>query len=233
MLATCGYSASPIVLTICILCASSVLAQVKLERVEYGGWPNCIRMSNGTVELIATTDVGPRVIRYGFIDKDNEFYENPKELGVTNAEEWVAFGGHRLWLAPEAKPRSYHPDSKTIEALQKDQSLQLIQPVETENGIQKEILITMAPQGSKVTLNHKLTNHNLWTVELAPWTLTVMAPGGKAIFPQETYSPHPDIPTSPDRRSTRNTICPCGLWCSGRTRTWPTRAGCSPISTSC
>ena len=57
--------------------------------------------------------------------------------------------------------------------------------------------ITLAPTGSHVTVMHKLTNHNLWDVELAPWSLTVMAPKGKAIFPQEPYSPHPDIPDFP------------------------------------
>ncbi len=177
-----------------VLWTTNTMAEVKIERVEYGGWENCVRMSNGTVELIATTDVGPRIIRFGFIGKDNEFFEDPKQLGKTNAKEWLGFGGHRLWLAPEAKPRSYHPDSKPVKAYQKDQSVQLIQPIETDNGIQKEMLITMAPKGTKVTIDHKLTNHNLWAVEVAPWTLTVLAAGGKAIFPQEAYSPHPDIP---------------------------------------
>ncbi|HBO43519.1 MAG TPA: hypothetical protein DD670_06230 [Planctomycetaceae bacterium] len=55
----------------------------------------------------------------------------------------------------------------------------------------------MAPEGSHVQLDHKLINHNMWDIDVAPWTLTVMAPGGKAIFPQEPYSPHPDIPDYP------------------------------------
>jgi hypothetical protein len=38
-----------------------------IENVSYGGWPNCLRIANDEVELIVTTDVGPRVIRYGFI----------------------------------------------------------------------------------------------------------------------------------------------------------------------
>ncbi|MBN1588769.1 MAG: hypothetical protein JW888_04575 [Pirellulales bacterium] len=177
-----------------VFCASALMAEVKIERVKYGGWTNCIRMSNGTVELIATTDVGPRVIRYGFIGKDNEFYEDPTQMGKTNSDEWLAFGGHRLWLAPEAKPRSYHPDSKPVKAYQKGEAVQLIQPIESDNGMVKEMLITLAPTGSHVQIDHKLTNRNLWHVDVAPWTLTVMAPGGKAIFPQEPYSPHPDIP---------------------------------------
>ena len=175
----------------------NLMAEIKIERVEFGGWPNCFRMSNGTVELIATTDVGPRIIRYGFVGEENEFFVDKSQLGKTNADEWLAFGGHRLWLAPEAKPRSYHPDSKKVEAKfnrNAKNTLRLIQPIETDNGIQKEMIITMAPTGSHVTVDHKLINHNQWHVDVAPWALTVMAPGGKAIFPQEPYSPHPDIP---------------------------------------
>jgi hypothetical protein len=46
---------------------------------------------------------------------------------------------------------------------------------------------------------HRLTNKNLWEVELAPWALTVMAAGGRAIFPQEPYRPHPQflLPSRP------------------------------------
>ena len=182
--------------TTCVsLCAAEQKA--KVERVTYGGWPNCLRMSNGTVELIATTDVGPRIIRYGFVGKENEFFEDPAQMGKTNSDEWLAFGGHRLWLAPEAKPRSYHPDSKPVKATRQGDALRLIQPIESDNGIQKEMTITLAPTGSHVTVLHTLTNHNLWDVEVSPWTLTVLAPKGKAIFPQEPYSPHPDIPDFP------------------------------------
>lgn len=172
----------------------------KVEKVSYGGWPNCLRLSNGTVELILTTDVGPRIIRYGFVGKENELYEDPKEMGKTNAPDWLAFGGHRLWLAPEAKPRAYYPDSRAIQAIEAEGRLRLIQPTESTNGIQKEIEISLDAEGSHVTVVHKLTNHNLWDVELAPWALTVMAGKGKAIFPQEPYSPHPDIPDYPGQQ---------------------------------
>jgi hypothetical protein len=177
------------------LCAAE--GSAKMEKVAYGGWPNCIRLSNGTVELIATTDVGPRIIRFGLVGKDNEFFEDPQQMGKTNSSEWLAFGGHRLWVAPEAKPRSYFPDSQPVKSVQQAGTLRLIQPVESSNGMQKEIEITLAPSGSHVTVLHRLTNHNLWDVDVAPWALTVMHPGGKAIFPQEPYSPHPDIPDTP------------------------------------
>jgi hypothetical protein len=199
ILSVAGWGALALVFLGALPCVSVFAAGrgVKMEKVAYGGWPNCIRISNDTVELIATTDVGPRIIRYGLLGKENEFYEDPQQMGKTNSDEWMAFGGHRLWLSPEAKPRSYYPDSRPVKAERQGNALRLIQPTETSNGVQKEIMVTLAPTGSHVTLEHRLTNHNLWEIQLAPWTLTVMAPKGEAIFPQEPYSPHPDIPDYP------------------------------------
>ncbi len=42
---------------------------------EYRGWSNCHRVTNGRVELIATGDVGPRIIRFGFTGGANLFGE--------------------------------------------------------------------------------------------------------------------------------------------------------------
>ena len=53
------------------------------EKVNYGGWPNCIRLTNGQVELIITTDVGPRVIRFGFAGGQNLFNEVKEQMGKT------------------------------------------------------------------------------------------------------------------------------------------------------
>ena len=33
------------------------------EKFSYGGWNNNLRLSNGNLELIITTDVGPRIIK--------------------------------------------------------------------------------------------------------------------------------------------------------------------------
>lgn len=188
---------------------------VEIEKIAYGGWPNCIRMSNGTVELIATTDVGPRIIRYGFVGDRNEFFENEEQLGITDSDVWLAFGGHRLWLAPEAKPRSYYPDTEPVKAARKGDALHLIAPTETENGVRKEITVSLSPSGTHVQLVHKLTNHNIWEIEVAPWTLTVMPPNGKAIIPREPYAPHPDMPDFPGQKTDRRFYFPVrslALW---------------------
>src|SRR3954465_6431784 len=127
---------------------------VKMEKVAYGGWANCIKLSNGQIELIATTDVGPRVIRFGFIGGDNLFKEFPDHMGKTGGDQWRSFGGHRLWHAPEIRPRTYAPDNSPVEAKWDGKTLKLIQPVEASTGIQKEIEVTLSKNENRVTVVH-------------------------------------------------------------------------------
>jgi len=170
-----------------------------MEKVKYGGRPNCIRLETEEIELVATTDVGPRIIRLAFNGGDNLFKEFPEQLGKTSGDEWLPFGGHRFWHAPEAAPRTYYPDFDPVEAERTDGAVRLTQPVESTTGMQKELEISLAEDENRITLLHRLTNRNLWTVTAAPWAITVMAEGGRAVFPHEPYRPHPEylLPARP------------------------------------
>lgn len=171
-----------------------------VERVRYGGWDNCYRLSNGIVELVATGDVGPRIIRFGFAGGENEFAQFPDQLGKVGGDEWRIYGGHRLWHAPEVKPRTYYPDNEPVEVkVLDDSSLELIQPTERWTGVQKCLRVEMAPDQAQVTVTHTLTNRNLWAIELAAWALSVMAKGGRAILPQPPFIPHAEkvLPARP------------------------------------
>jgi len=171
---------------------------VKIEKVPYRGWQNCFRMANNLVDLIVTADVGPRVIRFGFIDQANEFKEFENEVGKTGGDEWRSYGGHRLWHAPEAMPRSYAPDNSPVELRVRDAGIHAIQPIETQTGIQKEIEITLEEGSAHVSVLHRLRNLGTWSVELAVWCLSVMDMEGTAIVPLPPRGPHPDnlLPTS-------------------------------------
>ena len=185
-----------------VFVAVSVCARaegVKMEKTAYGGWKNCVRLTNGQIELVATTDVGPRIIRFGFVGGQNLFHEYPETLGKTGGDKWQNYGGHRLWHAPEAMPRTYWPDNSPIKTDWNGAMLKLIPAPETGNGIQKEIEVTLDPNRNSVTVLHRIINLNPWEIELAPWALTVMAQNGRAIFPQEDFRPHPDylLPARP------------------------------------
>ena len=182
-----------------MLPAVHVSAEVKVDKVTCLGLPNCYRLSNGVVEVVVTTDIGPRIIRYGFAGGDNMLAEMPPTKKPDPAK-WEVWGGHRLWTAPEAMPRSYAPDNSSIEHRQEGASgIRLTQPVEQSTGIQKEIVVTLSPSGTDVTVLHRLTNRNLWAIEVAAWGLTVMRGCGTAIVPQEPYKSHDDalLPARP------------------------------------
>ncbi len=165
----------------------------------YGGWPNCIRLANDSIELLATADVGPRVIRFGFTGGENVMKEFADQLGKTGGDEWRIYGGHRFWHAPEEMPRSYAPDNSPLVVRENADRVILTQPVEETTGMQKELEIAIDPAADHVTLIHRLTNRNLWTVKAAAWALTVMTQGGTAVFPQEPFKPHPEymLPARP------------------------------------
>ena len=178
---------------------SSALAAVKMEKVAYAGWPHCIQLSNGQLELVATTDVGPRVIRFGFVGGANLFKEWPDQLGKTGGNEWRIYGGHRLWHAPEVQPRTYAPDNGPVEHEWDGQSLKLTQPTEASTGVQKEIEITLDAAESRARVAHRLTNRSPWAIELAAWALTLLRGPGRAIFPQEPPRAHAEalLPARP------------------------------------
>jgi hypothetical protein len=199
-----GFGSAVWILFLCAAAASGGEREVSVEKVAYGGWSKCYRMSNGEVELVAVADVGPRIIRFAFVGEENEFHEVKSQQGTVGGDDWRIYGGHRLWAAPEASPRSYFPDNRSVEAMVEGPTLKLIAPPELDpsfgvnTGIQKQLDITMHPDGH-VTVLHRIANVNLWAVELAPWALSVMAPKGRAIVPTPEPRPHPEalLPVRP------------------------------------
>jgi len=161
------------------------------EMFSYRGWDNCLKLETDHFELIVTLDVGPRIIRFGIPGGQNLFKEFEDQMGVTSGDEWMSFGGHRLWHAPEVYPRTYALDFDPVEYVWQNDVLKLTQSTEPETGIQKEIELSI--EDHSVLLKHRLINRNAWAIEVAPWCLSVMASGGRAIIPQEEYISHPDV----------------------------------------
>src|ERR1039458_2960471 len=143
------------ILTVLTMSAS---AAVKIEKTSYQGWPNCYRISNGVVEAIVTGDVGPRVIRYGFVGGQNLFKEFKEQLGKSGEPEWQARGGHRLWIAPEDPVKSYAPDNGPVAIELHGGGIVCTGGVEALTGMEKKITVKMAPSGTAVGLIHELRN---------------------------------------------------------------------------
>ena len=177
----------------------SATAAVKIEKTQYQGWPNCYRLSNGEIELVVTTDVGPRIIRYGFVGGRNVFKEFAEQMGKSGEASWQARGGHRLWISPEDSVLSYALDNSAVQAEVRGDSIVLTGPVEKETGLQKQIIVKPASTGTSVEVVHRITNKASKARQFALWSLTMMAQGGTAIvaFPPRGTHPKDLPPTNP------------------------------------
>jgi hypothetical protein len=171
--------------------ASGAQADVKVEKVEYKGWRNCYRISNGEVELIATSDVGPRVIRFGFVGGQNVFKEFTEQLGKSGEDKFQLRGGDRVWKAPEDPVATWAPDNVAVEISVTGNGLIARAPVEPLTHLRKEIEIRMAERGTDVTVVHRVSNESLFPLEYSAWALTMMAPGGVAISGFPPRGKHP------------------------------------------
>src|SRR5579872_2040119 len=182
-------------LPVVLLLGALANAAITIDKVAYRGWPNCYRISNGEVELIVTTDGGPRIIKFAFVGGRNIFKEFDEQMGKSGEKEWMARGGHRLWMSPEDPVGSYALDNSPVQAERKGDTLVLTGIVEKETGLQKQIVVKLSPTGSDVEVLHRMTNKGAKPKRLAAWALTMMAQGGVAITGYPPRGTHPkDLP---------------------------------------
>ena len=159
-----------------------------IEQTEFHGW-KALKLTTGQVELILTTDVGPRVISGSLNGGGNLFATLPDHLGGKGEAEFKVRGGHRLFHAPEDPVRTYQPDNAPVEVDILEVGARLTAPVETATGIEKSMTVeAINPTSFRVT--HKLTNRGLWPVNLSPWALSMMRPDGYAVLPFTPRLPH-------------------------------------------
>lgn len=150
----------------------------------YQNFGNCLCLENGSIRLIVTADVGPRIISFStrngknilFEDVDREFCELNKGYGT-----WYAYGGHRLWTAPELMPETYCPDNGKVDWSFASGVLTLT-PKPTPFGKQFCIQIEMG-EGNSVRIVNKITNVSDQTQHFAPWSITSLSGGGTEIIP--------------------------------------------------
>jgi hypothetical protein len=173
-----------------ILFGAYANAVVKVEKTEYKGWKNCYRVTNGEIELIVTSDVGPRVIRFGFVGGQNLFKEFPDVIGKSGEEKFRGRGGARVWRAPEDLTGTYVPDNVPVEVQVTANGLLAREPIEPLTKLQKEIEISMEPSGTRVKVSNRIANHSLVPLEYAAWAVTMMPQGGVEVAGFPPRGPH-------------------------------------------
>ncbi len=169
-----------------------VIAQI----IQYKNFGKCVELSNGIVKIIVTVDIGPRIINYSFTDGENILFEDiDRKLSATGPEwevygggTWNIYGGHRLWLSPESRPRNHCPDNEPIDYEILKNGLRVKTKPQRWTQISFEMEIILSKDSSQAEITHKVTNHSPWEVNFSLWPITTLSPGGYAVIPQPTSS---------------------------------------------
>ena len=186
------------------------MAKVTTDTITDPHFGKCAVITNGLIELRVTIDIGPRVIYCACTGMDNMFFEDTKKtpLGekfdvfkeesdksdkfekpvnsvnsVNTNDQQKLYGGHRLWISPEVVPRCYHPDNLPVTVEELEDGARFTGAVEKYNQIQKSISLTLEPDAPHVKVVHTIRNVGLWDIRLAPWAITMLAPGGLEVMP--------------------------------------------------
>ena len=101
---------------------------------DFYGKPTAV-LENEFLRLEYLQDAGPRIVRLFVAGSDfNMLAEMPDFEIPTSGGPYHFYGGHRLWHAPEAMPRTYFPDHEGLEVQTLEDGVRLLQPVERRPG---------------------------------------------------------------------------------------------------
>lgn len=169
---------------------------IQTKTIKYLDYGNVLTITNGIIEAYITVDVGPRIIRFGYVGEQNIMCDNrnaaaPKDDHTFQdffgkGKKWEILGGHRIWTSPESYPQSYYPDLDTVKYEITEFGAIFTPNPEKENGMQKQLEIKMDPDDANMYVTMSVTNIAKQPQEFSIWGLTVSAIGGTLIIPMNT-----------------------------------------------
>jgi hypothetical protein len=161
---------------------------------------DCVGLENEALGLWVTQSVGPRIIGLALSGGANLLAELPDAtLECPGRGTFSFYGGHRLWYAPEDPQSTYLPDNAPVTVADRERGVLVTQPVEAQTGIQKSLAISLPGRNARVVIDHTIHNRGRQPVELAPWAITQLRPGGVAILPQ-VMGPADEYDVLPNRQ---------------------------------
>lgn len=171
---------------------------VNVKEIEsYKEYGKCVSISNGVIEAYVTVDIGPRIIKFGYVDGANFMNDDRTLLGgkpmdkpytdfFGEGRRWENLGGHRIWLSPESYPETYLPDDRAV-AYEVTENGALFTPLaDSEVGVQKTIEIKMDADDANMQVIMTVQNIADKPQEFAIWALSVCSRDGDLIIPMNT-----------------------------------------------
>ena len=160
----------------------------------YKTFGRVLAIENGVIELYVTLDVGPRIIRYALAGGENFMFEDVEAQIVEKGADfdayfypgayWRTYGGHRIWLTPEAKPATYYPDNEPCAYAVSGNVFTFTPPAQKANRVAERLILTVSESGSDVTVRAEATNVAGVPQTFGMWQVSVMCKTGLAVVPQ-------------------------------------------------
>ena len=168
----------------------------KKEIESFKDYGKCLCVSNGVIEAYVTLDIGPRIIRFGYVGGQNILCSNRKAFGPKDDKEftdyfgegkrWENLGGHRIWTSPESYPETYYPDLEPVDYELTEYGAVFTPSPEKENGVAKSLEIKMDPDDANMQVTMRVKNISDSDKTFSVWGLSVSEKGGTLIIPMNT-----------------------------------------------
>ncbi len=143
-----------------------------------------IRLANGHATLEIATGFGPRVMAYRLHQGANIFANVPGlTLEWRPGRSFRMYGGHRLWLGPEERDRTYVPDDAAVDVTTEDGVVTISAPATAETPFAKAMALRLAEDSTAVEVTHTVLNEGDQEATVAPWAITMLRPEGTMLLP--------------------------------------------------
>lgn len=167
------------------------MGKIETYQLEYKNFGRCLCLTNQIIELLIPIEIGPRIIKYAFVNEDNVLFEDVNRLVSEDLsaydeysdDKWYLYGGHRLWMSPEYMPSSYYPDNGDITYEEIENGVRVFGPKEESNNIQKILTIILEEDSNDVSITNEILNLEDTEKTIAPWAITTLAKNGVSITP--------------------------------------------------
>src|SRR5688500_12664724 len=190
--------------------------QPELPDPDTSAFPDAIRLSNGTVNLVVVPSIGGRILRYGFVGGTNVLWNNPKTSKLpTTRPTYFNYGGDKAWPWPQDDwplliGRHFPPPPECDQAPFKSRligshGVRLESPPIPSHAARIVREIMLEPSGTRVTIvtRLELASGERPPPSMAAWSVT-QVPGDVQVYarmiPDGVYeSMRPDMPTPATR----------------------------------
>jgi hypothetical protein len=165
--------------------ARTAEAAVTVQRMNYKGWDDSYRLTNGTVEVVVVPRVA-RILRYGYVGGPNLLWEGATAANGPKIGEWVNYGGDKAWPWPQddwgtVTTGKYGgwPPPPDVDQQPHEAKVVGTDTVRTTSAVLKGFglrivrEITLAPTGTKLTVVTRFEQaEGDAPLPVAPWTVT-------------------------------------------------------------